>query len=206
MSDQTTPAPGGWHGEPGVPLNPEKDGWHWLQAKYYDDPVGPFMAFFWDAAQQTWPKIQPYGGRTFHYLGPCLTPDEATALQARADQAALGHAREADRADQSEFLHKQEIAELQKRVAKLKGALREMIYETTHLSPQEDDGSHWCKISKRALEKARAALEEKSDLPTMTEEQLREMMRDPRYWRQRNPEWVKRVIDGFRALAGGKDE
>jgi hypothetical protein len=83
MSDQTTPAPGGWHGEPGVPLNPEKDGWHWLQAKYYDDPVGPFMAFFWDAAQQTWPKIQPYGGRTFHYLGPCLTPDEATALQAR---------------------------------------------------------------------------------------------------------------------------
>ena len=43
------------------------------------------------------------------------------------------------------------------------GALREMIYETTHLSPQEDDGSHWCKISKSALEKARAALEGKKE-------------------------------------------
>ena len=36
------------------------------------------------------------------------------------------------------------------------------------------------------------------------EEALREMMRDPRYWRQRNPEWVKRVTDGFRKLVGGK--
>ena len=79
MTDTTN----GWPGKPGVPLNPEKEGWHWLQAKYYDDPVGPFMAFFWDADQQTWPKIKPYGGRTFHYLGPCLTHDQATALQAR---------------------------------------------------------------------------------------------------------------------------
>jgi hypothetical protein len=36
-----------------------------------------------------------------------------------------------------------------------------------------------------------------------TEAELREMMRDPRYWRQRDPEWVKRVTDGFRALVGG---
>jgi hypothetical protein len=194
-------ATNGWPGKPGVPLNPERDGAHRL-GRYF---------VIWRADTQDYVNhngnvLPPEVAYAWPYLGPCLTPDEATALQARADQAALGHAREADRADQSEFLHKQEIAELQKRVAKLKGALREMIYETTHLSPQEDDGSHWCKISKRALEKARAALEEKSDLPTMTEEQLREMMRDPRYWRQRNPEWVKRVIDGFRALAGGKDE
>ena len=40
----------------------------------------------------------------------------------------------------------------------------------------------------------------------LTEEQLREMMRDPRYWRQREPEWVKRVTDGFRALVGGKKD
>ena len=51
-----------------------------------------------------------------------------------------------------------------------------------------------------------AGLEWKKDLPTMTEEQLREMMRDPRYWRQRNPEWVKRVTDGFRTLVGGKKD
>jgi hypothetical protein len=36
-----------------------------------------------------------------------------------------------------------------------------------------------------------------------TEAQLREMMRDPRYWRTREPEFVKRVTEGFRALVGG---
>ena len=36
-----------------------------------------------------------------------------------------------------------------------------------------------------------------------TEDQLREMMRDPRYWRTRDPEYVKRVTDGFRAVVGG---
>lgn len=37
-------------------------------------------------------------------------------------------------------------------------ALEALIYETTHLSPLEDDGSHKCKISKVALEQGRAAL------------------------------------------------
>jgi hypothetical protein len=36
------------------------------------------------------------------------------------------------------------------------------------------------------------------------EEALREMMRDPRYWRQRDPELVNKVRDGFRKLVGGK--
>jgi hypothetical protein len=36
-----------------------------------------------------------------------------------------------------------------------------------------------------------------------TEAELREMMRDPRYWQKREPEWVKRVTEGFRALVGG---
>jgi hypothetical protein len=45
-----------------------------------------------------------------------------------------------------------------------------------------------------------------SDTPPVvkdTEAQLREMMRDPRYWRTREPEFVKRVTEGFRALVGG---
>lgn len=37
-------------------------------------------------------------------------------------------------------------------------ALKAMVYETTHLSPEDDDGSHWCKISREALSNARAAL------------------------------------------------
>ena len=47
-------------------------------------------------------------------------------------------------------------------IRELEGALREMVYETTHLSPQEDDGSHWAKISKAALSKARQALKDQS--------------------------------------------
>ena len=35
-----------------------------------------------------------------------------------------------------------------------------------------------------------------------SEDELRAMMRDPRYWRQREPEFVRRVTDGFRRLVG----
>lgn len=35
------------------------------------------------------------------------------------------------------------------------------------------------------------------------EGELRRMMRDPRYWRAREPEFVKRVSEGFRKLVGG---
>ena len=43
-------------------------------------------------------------------------------------------------------------------IERLREALIEYVYETTHLSPQEEDGSHWCKISANCLSKARAAL------------------------------------------------
>jgi hypothetical protein len=42
--------------------------------------------------------------------------------------------------------------------ARLRWALQRMVYETTHLSPQQDDGSHWCKISHGALAQAREVL------------------------------------------------
>ena len=53
--------------------------------------------------------------------------------------------------------YQEAIAEIEK----LREALRELIYETTHLSPQEDDGSHRCTITGETLRKARAALGEK---------------------------------------------
>ena len=37
----------------------------------------------------------------------------------------------------------------------------------------------------------------------MDERALRKMMDDPRYWRSREPEFVKRVTEGFRRLTGG---
>ena len=35
------------------------------------------------------------------------------------------------------------------------------------------------------------------------EQDLVQMMRDPRYWRERDPEFVRRVTDGFSALYPG---
>jgi hypothetical protein len=49
---------------------------------------------------------------------------------------------------------------------------------------------------------AMAEGEKDGDAPN--EAALREMMRDPRYWRKRDPEWVKRVTEGFRRLVGAK--
>lgn len=43
-------------------------------------------------------------------------------------------------------------------IGRLREALRQYVYETTSLSPLEDDGSHWCKISANCLSNARAAL------------------------------------------------
>jgi hypothetical protein len=48
---------------------------------------------------------------------------------------------------------------------RLRAALEIMIYETTHLSREEDDGSHWCKISKAALEQARDAYHRREPHP-----------------------------------------
>ena len=35
-----------------------------------------------------------------------------------------------------------------------------------------------------------------------SEGELRAMMRDPRYWRARDPQFIQRVTDGFRRLVG----
>jgi uncharacterized protein YoxC len=50
------------------------------------------------------------------------------------------------------------IDTLEAEVARLKAALRTMVYEATHLSQEEDDLSHWCKFTGDALQAARAAL------------------------------------------------
>lgn len=43
---------------------------------------------------------------------------------------------------------------------------------------------------------------EAAPAPEADEAELRRMMRDPRYWRAREPEFVKRVSEGFRRLVG----
>ena len=78
----------GWPGKPGVPLNPEKDGWHWLQT-----PDGELVPYNWRpegecewgrwASEWIYDKEDDWNPKDCIYLDPCLTPDQATALQAR---------------------------------------------------------------------------------------------------------------------------
>lgn len=53
---------------------------------------------------------------------------------------------------------KKQVYAMQKQQEALVRVITSFVYETTCLSPQEDDGSHWCKMSKETLEAGRAAL------------------------------------------------
>ena len=56
----------------------------------------------------------------------------------------------------------------------------------------------------RMMEKGEPALARRAEAPeTVDEAALRRMMRDPRYWRSREPDFVRRVTEGFRRLTGG---
>ena len=56
----------------------------------------------------------------------------------------------------------------------------------------------------RMMEKGEPVLARQGAAPEpMDEAGLRKMMRDPRYWRSREPDFVKKVTDGFRRLTGG---
>ena len=56
----------------------------------------------------------------------------------------------------------------------------------------------------RMMAKGEPPLTRRADAPEAVDEAaLRKLMRDPRYWRSREPDFVKRVTDGFRRLTGG---
>jgi len=55
----------------------------------------------------------------------------------------------------------------------------------------------------RMMAKSEPSLARNAEATEALDEQaLRKMMRDPRYWRSREPEYVKRVTDGFKRLFG----
>lgn len=51
---------------------------------------------------------------------------------------------------------------------------------------------------------AALAIPPDADVPA-DEAELRKMMRDPRYWRAREPDFVRRVTEGFRKLVESDD-
>ncbi len=66
---------------PGVPLNPERDGWHWLAW----DPAWPEPAY-WDG-EWSQSDTSNLSVRTARYIGPLLTPTEVAAREAAAAEA-----------------------------------------------------------------------------------------------------------------------
>jgi hypothetical protein len=83
--------PTGWPdaSKPGVPLNPERDGLHWVTAGADDDA---FPAEWRAAGENKWGFWLPrwvFGKDDLNptdcrYLGPCLTPQEVAAALAQA--------------------------------------------------------------------------------------------------------------------------
>jgi hypothetical protein len=94
-------APNGWPypERPGVPENPERDGWHWLLANSTKDIVPE--AACWRAPRSRYPGMWFFQGNENYlvaeqmtqahgwrgYLGPCLTPAEVAAREAAAAAA-----------------------------------------------------------------------------------------------------------------------
>jgi hypothetical protein len=76
----------GWPGKPGVPLNPEKDGWHWVEIIHGISKPRPRLWWSkidrWKLSDKALISPSEFAER-WRYLAPCLTPDQATALQAR---------------------------------------------------------------------------------------------------------------------------
>jgi hypothetical protein len=73
---------------PGVPLNPERDGWHWLEWMDYcgTNPTGIIDQFKWER-DGYWDRTTHRSARywaCWRYLGPCLTPAETEARVADA--------------------------------------------------------------------------------------------------------------------------
>jgi hypothetical protein len=82
----------GWPGKPGVPLNPEQDGWHWGERD------GGLEPRFWSSGQQLWAGVRNSWiapkmlAALFNYAGPCLTPAEVEARVSEAQREALEEA------------------------------------------------------------------------------------------------------------------
>lgn len=84
----------------GLPLNPEKDGCHWVTHPADIGQPNGMMAVYWNG-KGGWclPSVSrlipPAEMGVYLYHGPCLTPAEVTALQAAAWRAGRDAALEA---------------------------------------------------------------------------------------------------------------
>ena len=91
---------------PGVPLNPEQDGWHWLDSFNREKTI-----VFWHGENQGneghWEGYPLWIAQDWVYLGPVLTPDEAEALQKRVAEleGALKRIEDTDPDEGTQWFH-----------------------------------------------------------------------------------------------------
>jgi len=75
----------GLPGKPGVPLNPGLPGAHWLKGYTEDAWMYDGDGGWWGPGYSHKLDAETVAAETvaagYSYLGPCLTPDEATAMQ-----------------------------------------------------------------------------------------------------------------------------
>jgi hypothetical protein len=101
MTNTTWPDPA----RPGVPLNPERDGWHWIKPKI--SPKRGIQLIDESASRpMPWNIVSPlshkpawngvmepeHAANAWQYLGPCLTPAEVDARVKEARRDALEEA------------------------------------------------------------------------------------------------------------------
>ena len=86
MTENTWPDPA----RPGVPLHPERDGWHWLKTerglapwRWTENPESIMWESGWEAGDGVISPAYFAALGPCTYLGPILTPEEAAALQKR---------------------------------------------------------------------------------------------------------------------------
>ena len=117
--------------KPGVPMNPERNGRHWL----FDPENNKSYPEVWVAEIEAWAVGDAWTARMvaemgLHYLGPVLTPTEADAL--KAENARLQAQRDATNALMSARGTNRDYWEsvakkLQAENARLRAALRDVL-------------------------------------------------------------------------------
>ena len=113
-----------WPGKPGVPLNPEKDGWHWLSGGCFGELPTPHL---WSVG---WGKVGKWVSKpddNMTYLRPCLTPDEVQNLR---------------EGDGVKSMEADEITRLRAQLAtaqEYRDALNEALASRAWLNPIQDD-------------------------------------------------------------------